>query len=143
MNKPEQIFINYLKGKGLKYTPQRKIILDIFLKIEKHITIDELYRILRGRHKDIGSSTVFRTMKHFTDSGIAREVNFADGISRFEHKVGHEHHDHLICLKCGCNIEILDQAIETLQDKIAERHGFKLINHRLDLFGYCRKCSKI
>lgn len=141
MRETEGVFIDYLKKKGLRYTGQRRHILSLFLRTERHVTTEEFYRIVRENYKDIGFSTVFRTMRHICESGIGREIDLGDGIKRFEHKLGHEHHDHLICIKCGRFIEVLDPEIEKLQEKIAAKHNFQMIRHKMELFGYCNKCK--
>lgn len=142
MKKAEDTFVNYINSKGLKYTSQRKAILDTFLRTERHITTEEFYRMVRERYENIGFSTVFRTMKHICESGIGREIDLGDGIKRFEHKLGHEHHDHLICIRCGKFIEVMDPEIERHQEKISAKHKFKMVSHKMDLFGYCSNCNK-
>lgn len=142
MKDVDKVFIDYLKSKGLKFTPQREAILDLFLKTERHVSTDEFYRLVRKRYPRIGYSTVFRTMKRILDSGIAREVDFGDGIVRYEHRMDHEHHDHLICLGCGRFIEVMSLRIEQLQEELAKRHNFNVVKHKMELFGYCKNCQK-
>jgi Fur family ferric uptake transcriptional regulator len=118
------------------------MILNTFMKKEGHITSEELYDIVKKKDGAIGQATVYRTLKLLSESGIAREVDFGDGVVRYEHKYGHEHHDHLICNSCGKNIEVLEQRIEEMQGKMAKRHGFKLTGHKMYLYGICRDCRK-
>jgi len=131
----------YLKSKGMKSTRQREIIADEFFKAGQHITTDELYKRITRKHKDIGYTTVYRTLKLLRDSGLAVEQVFTDNITRYEPMVSGGHHDHLICLRCGSIREFEDEQIEKLQDRIARRHGFRPISHRMELYGYCKKCS--
>ena len=141
MKKAKDVFIEYLKKNNLKFTSQRDLIIDLFLKTKKHITTEEFYNLVKSQDKTIGWATVYRTLKLLCKAGIADEVGFGDGVVRFEHKYGHEHHDHLICKKCGKFIEVVDQEIEKLQEKLAKRYGFAPISHRMDIFGICKKCK--
>ena len=74
--------------------------------------------------------------------GLCAEIDFGDGIQRFEHKYGHEHHDHLICIKCGRFIEAIKPAIEKMQKVLAKEKGFTITHHKLQIFGFCKKCGK-
>ncbi len=113
-----------------------------FLQAEAHVSPEELYDKVKERDKTIGQATVYRTLKLFTESGIAREVDFRDGVTRFEQGYDHSHHDHLICRECGKNIEVVDEQIEELQKKLAEKYNFKLIDHEMYLYGECGECRK-
>jgi Fur family ferric uptake transcriptional regulator len=114
--------------------------LDVFLKTEKHLTAEELHRLVQKRHPSVGTATVYRTMKLLRDSGLCRELRLDDGSTRYEHLYDHDHHDHLVCIGCGALVEVLDPQIEKLQEKLARRHGFRIISHKLELYGTCRKC---
>jgi Fur family ferric uptake transcriptional regulator len=140
--RPElKIFENYLSAKGIRKSSQRYRILEIFLAADHHITVSDLTEIVRREHPAIGTATVYRAMKLFREAGIAEEVDFGDGVIRYEHKYGHEHHDHLICTQCGKFIETQDSRIEQLQQELAERHGFTPQHHRLQIFGICSACA--
>jgi len=138
----KKIFRDYITQKGLKSTRQRDIILDAFLSSERHLSIEELYLKLRSKHPSIGYATVYRTLKLFAESGIAREIQFGDGQTRYEHVAEGEHHDHLVCTRCGAIAEFENEAIEKLQDEVAKIHGFVIENHKLELYGICAKCRK-
>ncbi len=140
-DKEKKIFKEYLVKKGLRTTNQRNIILDVFLKSNKHLTPEELYRLVKRRDKSIGQATVYRTLKLLSDAGLAEEVDFGDGIIRYEHSYGQSHHDHLICQVCSRHIEVYDKTIEQQQEKLAKRHGFKLTGHRMYLYGICKACQ--
>ena len=135
-----QIFDEFIRTKGLRHTAQRDTILAVFLATEKHVSAEELYKLVRKKDSSIGYTTVYRTMKLLSESGLCGETEFGDGVLRFEHKYGHEHHDHLICVKCGKFIEAADPEIERLQENMVKRHGFKSLKHKLEVFGICRKC---
>lgn len=142
MRKEFQIFDEFVRSKGLRHTHQREKILDIFLSTERHLSCDELYKLVKKQDKSMGYTTVYRTMKLLSESGLCQEFEFGDGISRYEHKYGHEHHDHLICIKCGRFIEVMKPEIEKMQDSLAEKYGFTPTKHRLQIFGICKQCQK-
>lgn len=140
MQKEIELFKNILKKEHLKITSQRLKILGAFLRTERHISCDDLYRTIRRSSPEIGYATVYRTLKLIQKTGLAREVDFGDRVSRLEHEYGHSHHDHLICLKCGRFFEVFDPGIEHLQEKLAQKYKFRAIKHKMDIFGYCQKC---
>lgn len=137
----KQAFQKFATDKGLKSTKQRDIILDSFLSTHQHLTTEDLYLRLKKSHPNIGFATVYRTLKLFAESGIAQEIQFSDGQTRYEHLHDGEHHDHLLCTSCGAIIEFENEAIETLQVEVAERHGFKITSHKLELYGVCADCD--
>ncbi len=140
ISKEEDILYEYLKNKDLKLTGQRKIILDAFLGIESHITAEELYGIIKKNNPEIGVATVYRTLKILCEAGLANEVKFGDQVAHYEHLFDHEHHDHLICIQCGKYTEVCDPDIEELQQKLADQNHFKLLRHRMELYGICADC---
>ncbi len=80
-------------------------------------------------------------MKLLAECRLAREIDLADGITRYEHLFNHEHHDHMICMECGTSIEFLNAEIESVQDAASEQLGFKVLDHKLQIYGVCRKCQ--
>lgn len=140
MKEALQVFTEYIAKNGLKVTPQRLRIVEVFLRESGHLTTEELYERVKVVDGSVGQATVYRTMKLLCDSGIAKEVHFGDGVARYEQKYGSEHHDHLICEACGRNLEVIDEEIERLQEELAERHGFTLTSHRMYLYGVCEDC---
>ena len=142
MRKEFEIFDEFIRSKALRHTPQREKILDVFLSTERHVSAEELYKLVKRKFQGIGYTTVYRTMKLFSECGLCGEIDFGDGVARFEHKYGHEHHDHLICVKCGKFIEVISPGIERLQDKLADKYRFTPIKHKLEIFGICSKCAR-
>jgi len=138
--KEKEILEDYIRKNNLKHTQQRIQILEIFLQSEIHLTAEELYNMVRGQYPTIGYATICRTLKLLCQCGLCRELKIEDGVIRYEHLYGHEHHDHLICIRCGKFIEVVSQEIERLQKKLAEDNGFILKKHRLELYGICEKC---
>jgi Fur family ferric uptake transcriptional regulator len=142
LQKEKEIFQDYIRNKNLRHSEKRMQILDVFIKTEKHLTAEELYRLAQKKNSSIGAATVYRTLKLLRDSGLCRELRLDDGTTRYEHLYGHEHHDHMICTSCGAMVEALDPEIEKLQEKLARAHGFLIKSHKLEIYGKCRKCRK-
>lgn len=142
MDKEIEVFSKYIRDKNLKFTQQREEVLKTFLKAERHFTTEELYTLVKKKNSKIGYATVYRTLKLIDKSGLAREVDFGDGILRFEHKFGHNHHDHLVCVKCGRYIEVINSEIEKLQDELSKKHKFTPLRHKMQIFGICHRCKK-
>ena len=120
--------------RGMRMTDQRRVIARILEDSDDHPDVEELYRRSVKVDTRISISTVYRTVKLFEDAGIIERHDFRAGRSRYE-TVPEEHHDHLIDLKTGQVIEFHSPEIEALQEKIAREHGFKLVDHRLELYG--------
>jgi Fur family ferric uptake transcriptional regulator len=134
------VFNDYLDRKRLKMTPQRKLIVDVFLEQGGHLASEELYNVVKQKDRTIGQATVYRTLKLLSDSGIAKEVHFGDGVTRYERSLGEGHHDHIICEACNKTIEVMDEEIERLQEELAAKEGFKLTGHKMYLYGVCGEC---
>jgi Fur family ferric uptake transcriptional regulator len=138
----KDFFEEFLAGKGLRMTRQRALILSTFLKKEGHPSSEELYDLARAKDPTVGRATVYRMLKLMKEAGLAHEVDFGEGIARYEHKYGHAHHDHMICVRCGRTREVVDKGIESLQEKLAARYGYSLSSHKMDLYGLCPECRK-
>lgn len=137
-----RILNEYIRKNNLRSSSQRNCILEAFFSSEKHLTAEELCEIIKGINPTIGIATVYRTMKLLCECGLCRELILEDGKTRFEAVYGHEHHDHLICTKCGKFVEIVSPDIEKFQEKIAREYGFLLESHRHNLYGICITCRK-
>lgn len=140
--KEETVFEGFLGRKGLKHSRPRNEILEAFLNTEKHLTAEELYRLVKEKDSAIGFVTVYRTLKLICESGLGRELRFKDRTARYEHLYGHQHHDHLICTRCGQFIEVVDPEIERLQERLFKEQGFIPEGHRMELYGICKKCRE-
>ncbi|MCR9095941.1 MAG: transcriptional repressor [bacterium] len=130
----------YLEKNHLKQTKQRELILHTFLDANRHVTSEDLYQAVRKEHSNIGYTTVYRTMKLLVEAGLATERHFDDGITRYE--IEHEHHDHLVCVKCGKIQEFECEEIEERQREVATEHGFEILRHRHELYGHCSSCRE-
>ena len=120
-------------AKGMRMTEQRRTIARVLAGAEDHPDVEELYRRCAGIDDRISISTVYRTVKLFEDSGIIERHDFREGRARFE-QLREEHHDHLINLRTGEVIEFKDEEIEKLQREVARRLGYRLVDHRLELY---------
>nr|WP_315596339.1 ferric iron uptake transcriptional regulator [uncultured Cupriavidus sp.] len=128
-----------LKNIGLKATVPRLKILEIFQTSEqRHLSAEDVYRILLNEHMDIGLATVYRVLTQFEQAGLLSRNNFESGKAIFELNEG-KHHDHLVCLDCGRVEEFFDADIEQRQQSIARERGFALQEHALSLYGNCTK----
>jgi Fur family ferric uptake transcriptional regulator len=126
--------IERCEAKGLRITGQRRIIADVLQESDDHPDVEELYARASAQDDNISIATVYRTVKLFEESGILEKVEFGDGRARYE-DAEREHHDHLIDMNTGEVIEFVDPEIEELQEKIAQRLGYQLKGHKLELYG--------
>lgn len=140
-NGPERVKW-FLAERGLKRSRKRETIAQIFFREDRHFSVEELYNKVKEEDRNISFSTVYRALKLFKNAGLAKSSRFLDGIVRFEPVYPEEHHDHLICLKCGRIIEFENKDIEKIQRGIAKGFKFELISHKLELYGYCEECKK-
>ena len=124
--------------KGVKLTDQRKIIAKVMSEANDHPDVDELYNRVLKLDSKISIATVYRTVKLFEEFGILAKHEFKGGKARYE-QLNESHHDHLIDIKSGEIIEFVDQEIEKLQKKVAEKYGYDLVDHKLELYGVKKK----
>ena len=136
-----------LKEKGLKVTNQRLIMLEILGRNPgKHLTAEDIYNLVKAEHPEMGLATVYRTIQVLMELHLIDRVNFDDGVERYElahanSGAGAHHHHHLICLGCGKVLEFEEDMLEGLELKIIEKTGFKVIDHEVKLYGYCKECG--
>ena len=120
--------------KGMRMTDQRRVIAQVLSMAHDHPDVEELYRRAHAVDHHISIATVYRTVRLFEDAGIIARHDFRDGRARYE-EAPDIHHDHLIDMKSGQVIEFVDEEIEALQEAIARRLGYRLVDHRLELYG--------
>ena len=125
-------------AKGVKLTEQRKIIAKVMSSSKDHPDVDELYKRVSNIDPKISIATVYRTIKLFAEVGIVTKHGFKGGKARYE-ELSESHHDHLIDIKTGEIIEFVDDEIEKLQKKVADKHGYTLVDHKLELYGIKKK----
>ena len=127
-------FKDALKTNNMKFTPQRLSILQEVVESKEHRECDEIYMSLKEQNQNVSRATVYRTMDFLVDNDFARKIDIGDGKSRYETKINHPHHDHMICVDTGKIIEFVSPEIEQIQDEIAEQKGYKIIKHVHQLF---------
>ena len=124
--------------KGVKLTDQRRVIAKVMSESNDHPNVDELYKRVNIVDPKISIATVYRTVKLFEESGILAKHDFKGGKARYE-ELNESHHDHLIDVKTGEIIEFVNEDIERLQKKVAEKYGYDLVDHKLELYGVKKK----
>ena len=124
--------------KGVKLTDQRKVIAKVMSEAQDHPDVDELYNRVSKIDPKISIATVYRTVKLFEEAGILAKHDFRGGKARYE-QLSESHHDHLIDIKTGEIIEFVDDEIKKLQEKIADKYGYTLVDHKLELYGIKKK----
>lgn len=133
--------IDELKNTGLKATLPRLKIMEIFQKSElRHLTAEDVYRVLLDDRSDIGLATVYRVLTQFEQAGILLRSNFESGKAVYELNEG-QHHDHLVCTNCGKVEEFYDAEIEKRQQLIAQTKGWQILDHTMALYGRCAQCA--
>ncbi|NLX70923.1 MAG: transcriptional repressor [Clostridiales bacterium] len=134
-----------LKENGYRLTPQRRSTLEVILENKgRHMSTEEIYESVKKTCPEIGLATVYRTVLLFEELGILSKHNFDDGKNRYEMSAANEdhHHHHLICLKCGQVIEVEEDLLDVLENKIQEKHRFVIKDHNVKFFGYCEECRQ-
>lgn len=132
----------HIATKGLRLTQQRIDISEVFFDQVGHANIEELFVAVRKKNPRVGYATVYRTLKLLEECGLATARHFGDGTTRFEPSPDDSHHDHLICILCGTIIEFENDEIETLQEQVAQNHRFRIINHKMEIYGECEACQQ-
>ena len=143
--KPEHIqekeqFAVLFKQENIDQFEDRFKILETFLQTERHLAVDELVSLLESNGHRFAAEFVRETLKLMCQFGFARKNRFANGRVRYEHRHLGQHHDHMICTKCGKIIEFADDALENLQVQIASARGFHMLQHRMEIYGICDNC---
>ena len=130
-----------LRNAGLKATLPRLKILELFEKSDdRHLSAEDVYKVLLNAGDDVGLATVYRVLTQFEDAGLLIRHHFESGKAVFELNQG-DHHDHIVCVKCGTVEEFYDEEIERRQQEAAESRGFKMQEHSLMIYGVCATCA--
>ena len=135
-------FEQALRERGLKSTAQRDDIARVFFGAEGHLSVEELYAAVRRVNPRVGYATVYRTLKLLKECGLAAERHFDDGQARYEPLEAAQHHDHIICERCGKIVEFASEELERLQERIGRFLGFVVGRHRMELYGICAECRE-
>ncbi len=138
-NAVKKQFKEFIKKKGLKFTSQREAVLEEILNVKGHFEIEDMVKTIKEKNIPVSRATVYRTLNILKEMGLVNEVIKYSNKTIYEISLK-QHHDHLICTKCGNIIEFSEEEIEKLQDKICKEYGFKPETHRLEIFGTCKDC---
>ncbi|KXZ39940.1 Fur family transcriptional regulator, ferric uptake regulator [Alkalithermobacter thermoalcaliphilus JW-YL-7 = DSM 7308] len=133
-----------LKEEGFKLTPQRRSIVETMIDSKgKHLSSEEIYDLVKQKCPEIGLATVYRTLQLLDEVGVVLKLNLDDGCTRYEVNVDDENHNHhhLICKKCMKVIEVKEDLLEVLEEKIEKSYNFKIYDHDLKFFGICSECK--
>ena len=131
-----------VRQKGLKYTKQRELVLEAIYENDYHLSAEEIYNLIKQKYENvnIGIATVYRSLTFLEESSLVSSVNLGQNLKKYEPNFK-DHHDHLICIKCSKVIEFCDDTIERRQERIAKTNNFKLLNHKMYLYGICKECQ--
>ena len=131
-----------VKQKGLKYTEQREIVLNILIHATDHLSAEDVYNQIKTQYPEsnIGIATVYRALSFLEEVDLITSITFGTDGKKYESN-SKSHHDHLICTKCGKIVEFLDDEIEKRQDRIAKKNKFKITSHSMQLYGTCSDCQ--
>ena len=138
----QSIFYSHLRRVGLKQTAQRDTILRAFLDTREHLSTDELYRIVKKKDDSIGFTTVYRTLKLLAECGLASEVAFHDGVTRYEAQYNRRNHHHMVCTECGSSVEFFSPEIERVEQEVGRKNRYLTTRHSFQIYGVCETCQK-
>ena len=127
-------FKEALKEEGLRFTSQRLAVLEDIVNSDEHRDCDEIHLSVNKKNNKVSKATIYRTVDVLLNHDFIRKLDIGDGAVKYESKLDSPHHDHMICIESGDIIEFHNEAIETLQDKIAENHGYEIVRHVHQLF---------
>ncbi len=142
MKRRIQDILSKLQEKDYKLTPQRQVVVQVLLNnVGKHLSAEDVYQLVKAKSPDIGLATVYRTLELLHSLGVLQKMDFGDGRSRYEFSSESHHHHHLICVSCGQVQEFGEDLLEGLEDQVAAQSGFKVTDHQVKFYGYCRECQ--
>jgi len=141
MKSQAAILAECIRRKGLRRTREREIILGEILSNEEHFSVEELYERLRAKGARVSRASIYRTLPLLAECGLVREALLEHGQRHYESTHGRGHHCHLRCLSCGRIVEFSEPSVERLEGTMERRHGFRIVGHKLELYGYCPECS--
>ena len=141
MKTEKDIFRDYLNKRGLKFTHERELILKEVFARHEHFDVEALFQRLYQKDKRISRATIYRALPLLIDSGLISEAMRCKDRIYYEHIYGHKHHSHMLCIKCGKIIEFSDDKIEKLKGEICKKYGFKPVEYRFGIKGYCKDCQ--
>lgn len=142
LDEAKGILREHLVRLGLKHSAQRDVILRAFMSASDHLSTEELHSIVKKHDPTIGYTTVYRSLKLFTQCGLASEVEFHDGVARYEHSLNRRSHHHMVCTVCGDSVEFFAPEVEKVEHRIGEQFHFATSRHSFQIYGTCAACQK-
>jgi Fur family ferric uptake transcriptional regulator len=142
MGEEIDLFRSFIRRKGLRNTPEREEIIGEIFARDDHFDVDELYFRLRSKGSRVSKASIYRNIPLIMECGLIKEVWHEDGHMHYEPMYGQSHHCHLRCIKCGKVIEFVEEELQVIEKRLAEKHNFLVVDHRLDVVGYCATCRK-
>ena len=144
VEEPEIIFRTYCEKNGMRYTPERDLVIQEIYRKDGHFDIDNLFLRIRNRcpGTKLAKGSIYRMLPYLIDAGLIRTSLIDRGHVCYEHTLGHSHHDHMKCIRCGRIFEFYDNRIDQAQQEICEKRDFKVLWHTHVIGGYCPKCQK-
>jgi len=131
----------FLKERDLKYTPERKEIIEAIVELQNHFNAEDIYQQIRKQKSNVSLATIYRTIPLLIDSGLIIETLHCRDKVLYEKIYNKRHHDHLVCINCGKIIEFYNEDVVKLQDEICNEYHFVATEHRLGIKGYCKECQ--
>ncbi len=141
VEKEMEIFEDLLKKEGLKVTAQRLLVAEKIFSLHNHFTAESLSDMFKDKRDEISKATIYRILGIMVKANLLIENDFGKDYKYYEHIIGHEHHDHIICMDCNRIVEFIEPKIEELQEKIAESNNFTIKGHSLNIYANCKKGS--
>ncbi len=138
-----EVVERYMREHGRRWTAQRRLIAEVALTSHGHFSAEELLEMCRRVDGQVSRATVYRTLGMLEQAGFVEGLDAGDGGRKFEHVIGHGHHDHMVCRRCGSIVEFHDAVLEARQQAVAGKHGFHLDSHTLRLVGTCQACGSL
>ena len=135
-----EIFREFLREKGMRYTPEREIIIKEIFATHDHFDVDSLYISIRSKKGRVSKASIYRLIPLLIEANLIEEVFFDGGQMYYEHIYGHEHHCHLRCVKCRRIQEFSDQRMKDLEHDLSKRFNYQILRHKLEVMGLCSEC---
>jgi len=142
LGEAKRILREHLARLGLKQSAQRDAVLCIFMRTREHVSTEDLYSLVKTHDPAIGYTTVYRALKLFAQCGLASEVEFHDGVARYEHSLNRRTHHHMVCTQCGGSIEFFAPEIDEVQQRIGREFFFTPARHTFQIYGTCEACRE-
>ncbi|WP_420239591.1 Fur family transcriptional regulator [Telmatobacter bradus] len=142
LGEAQKILQEHLTRLGLKRSTQRELILRVFLKSREHLSTEELHALVKRQDPTVGYTTVYRTLKLLNECGLAAEVEFHDGVARYEHRLNRRNHHHMICTGCSDSVEFFSPEIEEIEHRIGASFHYATSRHSFQIYGLCEACQE-